>query len=89
MSKLAAAGRGGTCLQSRDLEDEEGGPRVESQPGLPSNTWPLAKQILLQMGGKHSQAGKQGIHVGESSGNETAASLEFSTSPISLPSISL
>lgn len=83
MSKLAAAGRGGTCLQSRDLEDEEGGPRVGSQPGLPSNTRPLAKQILLQMGGK------QGIHVGESSGNETAASLEFSTSPISLPSISL
>lgn len=47
MSKLAAAGRGGTCLQSRDLEEEEGGLRVGSQPGLPSNTRPLAKQIPL------------------------------------------
>lgn len=50
MSKPAAAGRGGTCLQSRDLEDEEGGLRAGSQPGLPNNTWPLEKQILLQTG---------------------------------------
>lgn len=50
MSKPAAAGRGGTCLQSHDLEDEEGGLREGSQPGLPSHTRPLGKQILLQTG---------------------------------------
>lgn len=60
------------------------GRRIESGKSAWA-TYPATPHLPANRGGKHSQA----IHIGESSGNETTTSLEFSVSPVSLPSISL